>query len=203
MSLPTRAAPALTALPASGFRRTPWKNGGGVSTDIADRYRTGAAPGAWDGVIWRLGRTQIVAPGPFSDLSGYERLQVVIAGHGLVLVTPDSEIDLREPFRPVRYDGATPIVTRLEHGPVEVVNLIADRALCAIALALVEPGEPVRLPPGLHIAYAPGRPASGEMDGRSFAIAAGDALRIDIDAVGFFVMAGGVALLASIMDRSA
>lgn len=194
--------PTLTALPASGFRRTPWKNGGGVSTDIADRYGPKAAPGAWDGVIWRLGRTRIVAPGPFSDLTGYERLQVVIAGTGLVLVTPDAEIDLREPFRPVRYDGGTPIVTRLEHGPVEVVNLIADRALCAIALAVVAPGEPVRLRPGVHIAYAPEHPASGETDGQPFAIAAGDALRIDADMGGSFMLASGMVLLAGIESRA-
>jgi hypothetical protein len=197
------SAPLLTALPASSFRRTPWKNGGGVSTDIADRYRPDATPGAWDGVIWRLGRTPIVAPGPFSDLTGYERLQVVIAGRGLVLVTPDSEIDLREPFRPMRYDGATPIVTRLEHGPVEVVNLIAERSLCDIALDVLRPGEPAEMRPGLHLVYAPDGEVSGRADGQAFAIAAGDALRIETDESCRLLVRAGVALLATIIRRDA
>ena len=195
------SAPRLTTLPACGFRRTPWKNGGGISTDIADCYHPDAAPGAWDGVIWRLGRTQIVTPGPFSDLTGYERLQVVIAGRGLVLVTPDSEIDLREPLRPVRYDGGAPIVTRLEHGPVEVVNLIADRALCDIALEVLNPGGPTELRPGLHLVYAPDGHSSGNVGGHSFAIEAGDALRIETDQPGLLSITTGVALLATIIRR--
>jgi hypothetical protein len=195
------SAPLLTALPASGFRRTPWKNGGGVSTDIADCYRPDIAPGAWDGVIWRLGRTQIVAPGPFSDLTGYERLQVVIAGRGLVLATPDSEIDLREPLRPVRYDGGTPIVTRLEHGPVEVVNLIAERALCDIALDVLRSGEPADMRPALHLVYAPDGDVSGEAGGHAFAIEAGDALRIETAGPCRLLVSAGVALFATIIRR--
>ncbi|MBX9908222.1 MAG: HutD family protein [Beijerinckiaceae bacterium] len=195
------SAPRLTPLPASGFRRTPWKNGGGVSTDIADCYRPDAAPGSWDGVVWRLGRTQIVTPGPFSDLTGYERLQVVIAGRGLVLVTPQGEIDLREPLVPVRYDGGTPIVTRLENGPVEVVNLIADRALCEIALAVVKPGELAELRPGLHLIYAPDGTAAGDTGGQAVAIEAGDALRIETDQPCRLSLTAGIALLATIIRR--
>ena len=52
---------------------------------------------------------------------------MLVAGRGLVLQTPDGEIDVRRPFRPVRFAGETPIVSRLEAGPVEVVNLIGDR----------------------------------------------------------------------------
>jgi uncharacterized protein len=196
-------APRLMALPASGFRRTPWKNGGGISTDIADCYRPDAASADWDGVIWRLGRTQIVTPGPFSDLTGYERLQVVIAGRGLVLVTPGGEIDLREPLAPVRYDGGTPIVTRLENGPVEVVNLIADRALCDIALAVLKPGVSTEPPAGLHLLYAPDATATGEAEGQGFTIEAGDALRIETDEPCRLLVRTGVTLLATINRRDA
>ncbi len=197
------SAPRLTPLPASGFRRTPWKNGGGVSTDIADCYRPDAAPADWDGVIWRLGRTQIVTPGPFSDLAGYERLQVVIAGRGLVLVTPGSDIDLRELHQPVRYDGGTPIVTRLEHGPVEVVNLIADRALCEIALVVLRPGDLTDMRPGLHLLYALDGTATGDAGGEAYAIETGDALRIETDEPCRLLLGAGLALCATIIRRDA
>ena len=85
----------LTALDPAGYRHMPWKNGGGVTTDFADFTLPGFAPGSWEGLVWRFGRTAIVAPGPFSDLSGYDRHQVLVSGSGLVLETPAGEIDVR------------------------------------------------------------------------------------------------------------
>ena len=61
------------------------------------------------GVAWHFGRTAIIEAGPFSDYTGYERLQVVTKGAGLVLVAAGDEIDLRRPMHPRRYDGGTPI----------------------------------------------------------------------------------------------
>ncbi len=122
--------------------RTPWKNGGGVTVDIA-----------FDGDVWRFSRTPITAPGPFSDYAGFDRLQVVVAGRGLMLQAPDGEIDLRTPFRPVRFAGETPIVSRLEAGPVEVVNLLGDRRRVRLELAVLSAGDTRRLGAGLHIAY--------------------------------------------------
>jgi hypothetical protein len=118
----------IARLDPSTYRRTPWKNGGGVTVDIADAYRAGAEPGSWSGMLWRLGRTKIVAPGPFSDLSGYDRILTVIGGRGLVLeIEGGAALDVREPFRPVRFRGEDRITSRLEAGPVAVLNLIANR----------------------------------------------------------------------------
>lgn len=141
------------------YETVPWKNGGGVSTTIAGERFPGHPPGDWSGVKWQLGRTRIVVPAPFSDLNGFERLQIVIGGSGLVLETPDGEIDLREPFRPVRYDGGTLIVSRLENGPVEVLNLIARRDHWRIALVCPPLGELNTLPPCFHVVHAPSEPA--------------------------------------------
>ncbi|SFJ44316.1 hypothetical protein SAMN05216304_10832 [Bosea sp. OK403] len=194
---------SFTPLPPESFRRTPWKNGGGVTIDIADAYREGAAPGSWEGMIWRFGRTSIVAPGPFSDLTGYERLQLVIAGSGLVLETPAGEIDLRSPSKPVRYDGGTPIVSRLENGPVEVVNLIADRTLCEIDLIVTDAGHATKLRAGLHVVYAPHIAFAGSCGASSFCMDTGHALLIETKD---FVTLGaetGLAIVASIIPRSA
>jgi hypothetical protein len=188
----------LTPLPQENFRRTPWKNGGGVTIDIADAYRPDAEPGSWQGMVWRLGRTTIAAPGPFSDLTGYDRLQTVIAGAGLVLETPTGEIDLRRPYRVVRYDGATPIASRLENGPVEVVNLIADRTRCEIALAVVAAPGRLDLQTGLHVVYAPDAVVSGIAGSAMVAIPAGNALRIDATATTALTIEGGMAIVATV-----
>jgi environmental stress-induced protein Ves len=136
------------------YRRTPWKNGGGVTVDIADAYAPGALPGSWNGMLWRLGRTVIAAPGPFSDLSGYDRILTVIGGHGLILVIAGAAaLDVREPFRPVRFRGEDRIVSRLEAGPVAVLNLIADRAH-DIDVAILSGGAALQLNAAINIVYA-------------------------------------------------
>ncbi|WNJ91193.1 HutD family protein [Bosea sp. 685] len=198
------SAASFTPLPPESFRRTPWKNGGGVTIDIADAYREGAAPGSWEGMIWRFGRTSIVAPGPFSDLAGYERLQLVIAGSGLVLETqasletPASEIDLRSPFKPVRYDGGTPIISRLENGPVEVVNLIADRALCEIDLIVATTGQDGILGAGSHVIYAPENAVTGSCDAKPVRIEPGHALLIEARIAVSLKAVTGLAVIATI-----
>ena len=82
-------------------------------------------------------------------------MQVLVTGRGLVLETPDGEIDVRTPFRPVRFAGETRIMSRLEAGPVEVVNLIGDRSRVRIDLTVLAAGRMQRLGPGVHIAYCP------------------------------------------------
>ena len=149
----------------------------------ARRGRTAAASRSTSpstGDVWRFGRTPITAPGPFSDYTGFDRLQVLVAGRGLVLQTPDGEIDVRAPFQPVRFAGETPIVSRLEAGPVEVVNLIGERAGSAIDLARA--GGRAVAAPGRRACTSPivRRPAqSCGCDGRDHVLADHGGVRID------------------------
>lgn len=93
-------------------------------------------------------------PAPFSDLSGFERLQTVVAGEGLFLDTPAGAIDLSRPLTVARYDGGLSIVSRLAAGPVEVVNLMARRDHARIDLRVLRPGDRQQLGPGTHVLYA-------------------------------------------------
>jgi len=131
------------------------------------------------GDVWRFSRTPITAAGPFSDYTGFDRLQVVVAGSGLVLQTTAGEIDLRRPFRPMRFAGETPIVSRLESGPVEVVNLLGERSQVRIDLAVLEAGHMRHLAGGLHIAYCPGGLAQLRVDYEAFGLDADGGLRIE------------------------
>ena len=172
----------LTRIDPETYRRTPWKNGGGTTIDIADAFCEGATHGDWHEMIWRFGRTTISVPGPFSDLSGFDRMQVVVAGCGLVLHTANSEIDLRLPFRPVRFSGGTPIVSGLEAGPVEVVNLISDSRLTSIDLRVPQSGGMLKLPAGIHILYAASGECTFALDAAVLTIADRWALRVDTPA---------------------
>ena len=122
-------------------------------------------------------------------------MQVLVAGHGLVLDTPDGEIDVRLPFRPVRFAGETPIVSRLEAGPVEVVNLIGDRRHVRIDLTVLEAGRTQRLGPGVNIAYCPAGRAALRLHDQDHDLQDGGGLRIeDEDGTAATCIAGPIVL---------
>lgn len=150
------------------------------------------------GDVWRFGRTPITVAGPFSDYTGFDRLQVLVAGSGLVLQTPAGEIDVRQPFRPVRFAGETPIVSRLESGPVEVVNLMGDRSRVSIDLAVLEAGRTRDLGPGLHIAYCPGGRARLRLDDETYDLEADGGLRIERNKEQAIACVSGLIVLGSV-----
>ena len=190
----------LTRLDPKHYRRAPWKNGGGVTVDIADAYASGVAPGSWSGMLWRFGRTEIVAPGPFSDLSGFDRILTVIGGRGLLLdIDGGRTLDVREPYRPVRFRGEDRIMSRLEAGPVAVLNLMADRAGYVIDVAIVSGGE-VALDGGINLVYAL-EPSVVDLGERA-SLAPDETLRIDGAGSALNLVDGRVAL-ARISSRSA
>ena len=189
----------LTALDPAGYRHMPWKNGGGVTIDIAVTMLPGFESGSWEGIIWRFSRTAIVTPGPFSDLSGFDRELALISGQGLVLRTPVGEIDVRQPFKPVRFAGETSIVSRLEAGPVEVVNLIGDRSRVSIDLSCLSDGATNTSPAGVHIIYAAATSCELTIDDKPYEIAAGHAMRIDAGTNFAIASRLGTAIVAGII----
>ncbi|QOZ54849.1 HutD family protein [Bradyrhizobium sp. CCBAU 53338] len=187
-----------TLLKSEDYTRSPWKNGGGILTDIADAHRPGAAVKDWDSLLWRFASTPIVAPGPFSYMPGIDRLQMVIAGRGLVLKAPGQEFDEREPFTTARFTGEMEIVTELEAGPVEVVNLMARRGAAEIELAaLEEPGER-SLPAGTHLVYAVSSDCGIRLNSEQFVIPAGSTLKIELTEPSKLALVSGLAVLGSI-----
>jgi environmental stress-induced protein Ves len=177
----------VTRLDPSRYVRTPWKNGGGVTTDIA-----------FNGNTWRFSRTPITVAGPFSDYTGFDRMQVLVAGSGLVLQTPAGDIDVRRPFEPVRFAGETPIVSRLEAGPVEVVNLIGDRSRVSLDLAVLNAGETRRLGPALHIPYCPAGRAVLRLRDEEYDLQADGGLRIEETGETVAICSAGRIVLGSI-----
>ena len=131
--------------PDAAIVRTPWKNGGGVTVDIACATATSGASAA----------RPSPRPGRSPTTPASIACRCWSPGRGLVLQTPDGEIDVRRPFQPVRFAGETPIVSRLEAGPVEVINLMGERSRVRIDLVVLDAGLSQPLGPGMHIAYCP------------------------------------------------
>ncbi len=171
--------PAFTVLDPAGYRRTPWKNGGGVTIDIAAAYRPAADPAGWDGMMWRFGRTRIEQPGPFSDLSGYDRILAVVEGSGLVLHPKfRAPIEVHAPLVPAHFPGEWAITSELTAGPVGVLNLMADRLLFKIDLIFPLPGHAAEMSGVVCIVLALAD-AAVDVGGRTMALARDAALRVD------------------------
>src|SRR5207302_1929264 len=108
------------------------------------------------------------------------RLQMVVAGRGLVLKSSTQEFDEREPFTTVRFTGEMEIVTALEAGPVEVVNLMARRGVAEIELAaLKQPGDRL-LPAGTHLVYAVSGNCSIRLDSEDMLLPDGCTLKVEL-----------------------
>lgn len=124
----------VTHLPAGERQPQPWRNGGGMTFEIA---RAPHLQRSRD-FLWRVSIADVATAGPFSRFDGCERLIAVIAGAGMRLrgLAPDDT--LLVPFSVVRFDGALAVEGLLPHGPVRDLNVIFDPALCSAQLAFVD-----------------------------------------------------------------
>ena len=134
---------------ASDLAPRPWKNGGGVTWEIAID-----PPGAGlEDFRWRVSRARIEADGPFSLFPGCERWITCVEGRGFALEFEDGTAVQVPPFEPVRFSGERPAVCKLTDGPCTDINVIARRDL-AVDVAVVP--APVALPDGTGSAVQEG-----------------------------------------------
>jgi environmental stress-induced protein Ves len=115
----------------------PWKNGGGVTREIAC-YPAGADLQSFE---WRISIADITHDGPFSDFSGIDRVITLLSGKGVRLVSQQGEkgdIDhlLDEPFQPFYFSGDLPITADLLDGPCQDFNVMTRRGVCAAQVSI-------------------------------------------------------------------
>ena len=103
-----------------GLAPVAWKNGGGVTREIA-RLKEGGVP------VWRLSLADVDRDGPFSRFPGLARILTVVAGAGMILETRTGPIRAL-PGVPVAFSGDLAVEGRLLDGPVRNLNLIFDPA---------------------------------------------------------------------------
>ena len=81
---------------------TPWKNGGGVTRELACFPHNAGL----DDFIWRASIAAIGQSGPFSHFPGVERIIMLLAGDGMQLQFEDgTRHDLTAPLQPFRFHG--------------------------------------------------------------------------------------------------
>lgn len=102
----------------AGLKAEPWRNGGGVTREIA-RGAAGDSSG-WD---WRVSIAEVGRAGGFSTFPGMERVLTVIDGE-LFLLTVDGAEHPLEKYRPFRFPGDAPASGSLPTGDIRDLNVI-------------------------------------------------------------------------------
>ncbi|MFE2887589.1 HutD family protein [Streptomyces sp. NPDC059272] len=113
----------IRVLPASTRTAVPWKNGGGVTREIA-AWPEGAGMADFG---WRVSLAEVAADGPFSAFPDVDRTLTVVEGAGMDL-TVDGErrlVDTR--YEPRDFRGDVPTDCVLLDGPVVNLNVMWRR----------------------------------------------------------------------------
>ncbi|HTH59951.1 MAG TPA: HutD family protein [Paraburkholderia sp.] len=121
----------VTLIRGAGLVAAPWKNGGGVTREVAafPEHKAGSAPGHF---MWRVSVADVAQPGPFSRFDGVDRTLALLSGAGMLLDEMDGASvvkthALTQPFDIARFDGETRIDARLVDGPTRDFNLMVRR----------------------------------------------------------------------------
>ena len=120
----------------------PWKNGGGITTEIA----IGPAGATLDNFDWRVSVACIETAGPFSSFSGIDRTLAVLSGAGLTLdIEGRAPLLLHAADNGVAFPGELRVVARLEGAMVKDVNVMTRRERCHHLFERVEVVESGRI----------------------------------------------------------
>lgn len=123
---------------ASDCRTSPWKNGGGSTTEIA----AGPEGASLETFDWRVSMARVASDGPFSDFPGIDRTLAVIKGAGMILsIGNNAPVMLSVGTEPVSFDGDTPTGARLTDGEIIDLNVMTRRGCFSHRLQRVT--EPV------------------------------------------------------------
>ncbi|MEY9857097.1 environmental stress-induced protein Ves [Catenulispora sp. GAS73] len=113
----------LTLLPAADRAATPWKNGGGVTREVASAGVSGPG-GTLNDFLWRISLADIGADGPFSAFDGYDRVITLVRGAGMLLTIDGVEHRVDDRFEPLAFSGGSLTDCALINGPVVDFNVM-------------------------------------------------------------------------------
>ncbi|MFI5544371.1 HutD family protein [Streptomyces sp. NPDC051815] len=118
---------AVTVLRAAERTAAVWKNGGGVTREVA----AGPEGAGMDDFRWRVSLAEVAADGPFSVFPGVDRTLTLVEGEGMDLRVGEVRRLVDERFAPQDFAGDDPTGCRLLGGPVVNLNVMHRRGVAA------------------------------------------------------------------------
>ncbi|WP_330334038.1 HutD family protein [Streptomyces sp. NBC_00536] len=153
-------APDVRILRAADRTAEAWKNGGGVTRQIAAGAcgsgtgsgtgpGSGTAPGSASGDFgWRVSLAEVAADGPFSVFPGVDRTLTLAEGAGMDLTVDGVPRLVDERYAPQRFPGDAATGCRLLAGPVVNFNVMYRRDTTRAEVAVVRGDLALTAPPG-------------------------------------------------------
>ncbi|TCW80472.1 histidine utilization protein HutD [Burkholderia sp. SRS-46] len=195
---PVTATLAAAMIRAADLVASPWKNGGGVTREIA-AFPPGAA---LDAFAWRVSVADVAAAGPFSRFDGIDRTLVLLSGAGMTLEAADGACHVLDaPLARADFAGETAIGATLHDGPTRDFNLMTRRATTRGSVAAWRAGTHRVARAGTVLLFCAAGPVQVELDGTTHTLEELDTLRLDGPQRAFDVaVRGDGALLAVSLD---
>ncbi|MFF0426396.1 MULTISPECIES: HutD family protein [unclassified Streptomyces] len=128
-------------LRASDRTPAPWKNGGGITTEVMAHPR-GAGT---DDFTWRISVADVASSGPFSTFEGVDRIITVVEGPGMALTVDGTEHLVDTRYAPLAFSGEATTDCRLLDGPIVDFNVMVRRTAAKAGVS-VERGSTVLRP---------------------------------------------------------
>lgn len=140
-----------TQIKATDLTPMPWKNGGGVTREVAV-WPVGAG---LDAFIWRISLAEVAQSGPFSRFAGIDRILVLIDGHGMELAdTHGDSTLLQQPGELLCFAGEAEIVSTLHHGTTHDFNLMWRRDQANGHAEIITTSQSMTISAGTHVLHA-------------------------------------------------
>jgi len=133
---------AVRVLRAAERTASAWKNGGGITREVA------AHPEDSDlgGFHWRVSLAEVAQGGPFSAFPGVDRVITVVRGAGMLLTVDGIQHRIDARYRPFAFPGDAETDCRLLEGPLTDFNVMTRRESTRARVEIVD--QPVELAVG-------------------------------------------------------
>ncbi len=164
-------------LPAADRIASPWKNGGGVTSEVAV-FPAGAS---MDDFLWRVSIAEVTEAGAFSRFPMIDRVLAVLEGVlSLAVAERDAPVLLSPGTGAHAFPGDVDAYGTPLDGPVRDLNVMVRRGAWQATTEVLRPSTPVRIDelPLCMLLVATGL-ARVERLGETFALDRLDALLID------------------------
>jgi environmental stress-induced protein Ves len=119
------------------YRRMPWKNGGGSTTEIAI-HPEGVG---LDEFGWRVSMATVNGAGPFSLFPGIDRTLTVLQGNGIRLDFDDRSVMLDRGSPPLSFPADVAVYGAPIDGPITDLNVMIRRSRWRHSVTRGAPGQ--------------------------------------------------------------
>lgn len=126
----------------ASLRPTPWKNGGGSTTEIL----VSPAGAGFDSFDWRISLATISESGPFSVFAGIDRTLALVDGDGVLLDFGDERFVLSPSEPVIEFDGDAAVHATVAGGVTTDFNVMTRRGACRhrLELQVVRGSQPLK-----------------------------------------------------------